>query len=262
MKRVLLLLTVLLPAAVFAQGTKSALESDFGARLSVSVNKKIVKGLHVEAGGEMRLSNNFTSLGRFQADIGLTYKINQVFKVDVGYQFIEKKNSSSEWKPRHRLYADASATLRAGDWRFIIKERFQYTHREVGNIYQSNPNLLELKSRFKVSYKGFTSVTPYGYVEVRNVFNDPSCSATWSTASQSYADYKFIGYRHAYINRVRGCLGAEWKPAKHHSLDFYLLGDYCYDKNVDTNSSGTRLKSLTYTQAFNTSLCLGYQFSF
>ena len=262
MRRVLLLLTVLLPAAVFAQGTKNALESDFGARLSVSVDKKIVKGLHVEVGGEMRLSDNFTSFGRYQFGLGLTYKINKVFKVGVGYEFIEKKNSSSVWKPRHRVYADASATLRAGDWRFIFKERFQYTHRDVGNVYQSNPNLLELKSRFKVLYKGFASVTPYGYVEVRNVFNDPSCSATWSTASRAYADYKFLGYRHAYINRVRGCLGAEWNITKQHSLDFYLLGDYCYDKNVDTNSSGTRLKSLTYDQTFRLAPCIAYRFSF
>ena len=262
MKKVLLLLTALLPAAVFAQGTKNALESDFGARLSVSVDKKIVKGLHVEAGGEMRLSDNFTSLGRYQFGVGMTYKVNKYFKVGVGYQFIEKKNSSSVWKPRHRVYADASALFRAGDWRFSVKERFQYTHRDVGNLYQSTPNLLELKSRFKVSYKGFAKVTPYGYVEVRNVFNDPVCSATWSTASEAYADYKFKGYRHAYINRVRGCLGAEWKITKQHSLDFYLLGDYCYDKNVDTNSSGTRLKSLTYDRAFNTSLGLGYRFSF
>ena len=119
-----------------------------------------------------------------------------------------------------------------------------------------------LKSRFKVSYKGFASVTPYGYVEVRNVFNDPRCSATWSTASQAYTDYSFKGYSDAYVNRIRGSLGLEWKLSKQHALDFYVLGDYCYDKNIDTNSSGTKLKSLTYDQAFNMALCIGYQFSF
>ena len=262
MKKIACILMVLLPLSGFAQGTVNDLETDLGARMGVSLNKKIAKGLHVVADGEIRMSDNFSSLGRYQGGLGLTYKITPVFKVGAGYQFIEKLNSSSEWKPRQRFYADASATLKAGDWRFSLKERLQLTHRDVNNVYQSNPNSLALKSRFKISYKRFANVTPYGYVEVRNVFNDPACSATWSTASQAYGDYSFLGYTDAYVNRVRGSLGAEWKLSKQHALDFYILGDYCYDKNIDTNSSGTKLKSLTYNQAFKTALCIGYQFSF
>ena len=262
MKKLVSLMIALLPLAVFAQGTVNDLDTDFGARVGVSVNKKIAKGFHVVADGEFRLSDNFSTLGRYNLGLGVTYKISPVFKIGAGYQFIEKLNSSSEWKPRHRFYADASATLNAGGWRFSLKERLQLTHRDVGNVFQNNANSLALKSRFKVSYKGFTSVTPYGYVEVRNVFNDPACSATWSTTSQAYANYSFLGYTDAYVNRVRGSLGLEWKLSKQHALDFYVLGDYCYDKNIDTNSSGTKLKSLTYDQAFKTALCIGYQFSF
>jgi len=262
MKKLVSLIIALIPVLGFAQGTVNDLETDFGARVGVSVDKKIVKGLHVEADGEIRLSDNFSTFGRFNLGLGLSYKISPVFKIGVGYQFIEKKNSSSEWKPRHRFYADASATLRAGYWRFSLKERLQLTHRDVNNVYQNNPNSLMLKSRFKVSYKGFASVTPYGYVEVRNVFNDPRCSATWSTASQAYTDYSFKGYSDAYVNRIRGSLGLEWKLSKQHALDFYVLGDYCYDKNIDTNAEGTKLKSLTYDRAFNTAICIGYQFKF
>lgn len=262
MKKIVCLIITLLPLTAFAQGTVNDLETDFGARVGVSVNKKIVKGLHVVADGEFRLSDNFSTLGRYNLGLGVSYKISPVFKIGVGYQFIEKLNSSSEWKPRHRIYADASATLKAGDWRFSLKERLQLTHRDVNNVFQSNPNSLMLKSRFKVSYKGFTSVTPYGYVEVRNVFNDPACSATWSTASEAYTNYTFKGYTDAYVNRFRGSLGLEWKLSKQHALDFYVLCDYCYEKNVDTNSSGTTLKSLTYDQEFNTAFCIGYQFSF
>lgn len=262
MKKVVGLMIALFPVLGFAQGTVNDLETDLGARVNVSVNKKIAKGFHVVAEGEFRLSDNFSSLGRYQAGIGLTYKISPVFKVGAGYQLIEKLNSDAEWKPRHRFYADASATLSAGDWRFSLKERLQLTHRQVNNPYQNNPNSLALKSRIKVSYKGFSSVTPYGYVEVRNVFNDPACSATWSSASQAYTDYSFKGYTDAYVNRVRGSLGAEWKLTKNHALDFYILGDYGYDKNIDTNASGTKLKSLTYDPSFKTSFCVGYQFSF
>ena len=250
------------PVLAMAQGTVSDLESDFGSRISVSANKKIASGLHVTAAGEARLTDNFSNFGRYQAELGLSYKINKNFKLGAGYLFIEKKNSSAEWKPRHRFYIDGKATVTSGDWQFSLKGRLQLTHRDVNNIYQNNPNSLALKSRVKVAYKGLSSVTPYGYVEIRNVFNDPSCYATWSTASQAYSDYLFKGYDDAYINRVRGSLGAEWKLSKQHSLDFFLLTDYCYDKNIDTNAEGTKLKSLTYDRALNFGIGVGYQFSF
>ena len=251
-----------IPYASVAQGTANDMETDFGGRLSVTLDKKIVKGFHVYAGGEARLSDNFSTFGRYQADAGLSWKICDYAKIGGGYTFIEKKNSEDVWKPRHRFYFDATGTLRAGDWRFSLKERLQLTSSEVGNKYQSNPNSLALKSRIKVAYKGLKSWTPYGYFELRNVFNDPSANATWNEASRSYSNYSFDGYNDAYVNRLRGSLGAEWKISKHNALDFFLLADYNYDKNIDTNAEGTKLKSLTYDRTLNFSIGVAYTFGF
>lgn len=265
MRRLFCLAAVLLaafPLAASAQGTVNDLETDFGARLSASVDKKVAKGLHVGVDAEARLSDNFGNLGRLQAGIGVSYKVNQYFKVGGGYMLIGKKNSEGEWNPRHRFYLDGQGSLRAGDWRFSLKERLQLTCREVGNPYQANPNSLALKSRFKVSYRGFLDVTPYTYVELRNVFNDPLCSATWNSSTKTYSNYSFLGYGDTYLNRVRGALGAEWKLSRSHALDFFLLADYCYDKDIDTNAEGTTLKALTYDQAFNVGIGIGYSFSF
>lgn len=259
---VVCLMVLAVPVWARAQGTVNDMDNDFGGRVSATLDKKLVKGVHLNAEVEARFSDNFTSMRRYQAGLGITWKINDYFKVGTGYMFIQKQNSEGTWKPRHRVYLDGSVNFRAGDWRFSLKERLQYTHRDVNNTYQSNPNSIALKSRFKIAYKGFNSVTPYAYVELRNVFNDPSVKATWSTTSLAYADYSFGGYNDAYINRIRGSLGAEWKMTKHHSLDFFLLTDYYYDKNIDTNSSGTKLKSLTYDQGINVSLGVGYKFSF
>ena len=255
-------LAVAVSGLAMAQGTKNALENDFGGRISVSADKKIVKGVHLFAEGEARFNNNFSTLGRYQAELGITWKISDYFKVGTGYTFIRKKNSEGIWKPRHRVYLDGALNLHAGDWRFSVKERLQYTHRNVNNTFQNNPNSLALKSRFKIEYKGFSKLEPYGYVEIRNVFNDPSVKATWNTVSYTYTAYSFGGYDSAYINRVRGCLGTEWKISKQHSLDFYLLTDYYYDKNIDTNAEGTTLKSLTWDRGVNANLCVGYKFSF
>ena len=257
-----LMLCTLLPGMSRAQGTTDELDTDYGARFSVSAEKKIVKGFHWTLDGEARLSDNLGYFGRWQAGTGMTWKAAPWLKLGAGFILIEKMNSEDEWKQRHRFYGDATFSLSSGAWKFSLKERLQLTHREVGNTFQANPNSLAMKSRFKVSYKATSTLSPYGYVELRNVFNDPACSATWSTASLAYSDYSFLGYTDAYFNRVRGSLGVDWKLDKHNSLDIFILTDYCYDKVIDTNAKGTKLKSLIYDQSLKPAIGLGYKLSF
>lgn len=267
-KYLILFLWLIVPAFVWGQSSYTVpvndLTTDLGGRFSVAADKKLAKGLHLAVEGEVRLADNFSSLGRWQAGAGLTYKVNQYLKVGGGYLFIDKLKSSGEWSPRHRVYFDARGRIAAGGWRFSLKERLQITHRNAAdmNIYQSNPNLLSLKSRVMAEYTGFRLVSPYVYVEARNVFNDPACTATWSTVDQAFGNYSFTGYTDAYFNRLRSAVGLEWNLSKQHAIDFTLMGDYCYDKNIDTNAEGTKLKSLSYDRAFNTSICIGYKFSF
>ncbi|MBR1927009.1 MAG: DUF2490 domain-containing protein [Bacteroidales bacterium] len=265
MKKRLIILCVLMtafPALSGAQGTDNEMESETGARVSLAADKKIVKGFHWNVDGEVRLEDNLSDFGRYQFGTGLTWKATPWLKLGAGYIFMEDKNSSDEWKPRHRVYGDVTLSHKAGLWRFAVKERLQMTHRDVNNPFQKTPNLVALKSRFKVSYKATPTLTPYGYIEVRNVFNDPACSATWNTASLSYSDYTFLGYSDTYVNRLRGSLGLDWKLDNHNSLDLFVMTDYCHDKNIDTNKEGTKLKSLTYDRAFKGWIGAGYKFSF
>lgn len=259
---VLCAVMTLIPIFAGAQVTEEDLENDFGARVNLSLDKRIVKGFHVIADAEGRLSDDFKTFGRYQAGIGLTYKAYDFLKFGVGYTFIEKKNNSGVWKPRHRAYGDMTLTLKAGIWRFSLKERIQLTHMDVGNRFQKVPNAVELKSRVKVAFKPSAYFEPYAYFELRTRFNDPACTATWSTTSMSYSDYSFKGYTDAYNNRFRGALGTVYNFDSNHSLDFFLLGDYCHEKNIDTNAEGTTLKSLTYKRNLNFSLGIGYTFSF
>ena len=251
------------PLLVSAQITTNDLETELGTRVGLTLDKKLAKGVHLQLEGEARTTDNFTDIGRYDVTLGMTYKLNDIFKFGLGYMMIEKKSSSGVWKMRHRIYADAKATIHAGDWNFSLKERLQLTHKDVNAAkHQTTPNSLALKSRLQATYKGFAQWEPYCYIELRNVFNDPACSATWSSASQSFGDYEFLGYTHAYLNRIRGSVGAEWKLDMHNSFDFYILTDYCKDKETDTVGEGTRLKSLSWNQTFYGAVCLGYKFSF
>ena len=100
--------------------------------------------------------------------------------------------------------------------------------------------------------------------------NDPSCNATWNSASQTYSDYSFGGYDDIYLNRVRGSIGVDWKVDKRNAFDFFLLGDYCNDKEIDTNRYGSEswqenglvLKSLTYQTGTNLTFGVAYRFAF
>ncbi len=261
-----LLICILLaavPVLASAQISVNNEDMELGARLGATIDKKIVRGLHVSVSGEGRLTDNFSSLSRFDAEFGVTYKLNDSFKFGAGYVFIDRLSSSDVWKNRHRIYADAKYTLKAGYWNFSLRERLQLTHKDV-NAYkhQSTPNSLALKSRVQVAYKGLFNLTPYFYLELRNVFNDPACAATWNTVSESFTDYAFTGYTDTYLNRVRGSVGAEWEIDRHNSFDFHLLADYCNDKKVDTGQGGTVLKSISYNRGFRAIFCVAYQFSF
>ncbi len=254
---------ILSAAPLLAQGTVNELKSDFRTRSSLELDWKLAKGLHLGAGYELRTEDSFGAIDRHQAELGLSWKVNKWLKTGVSYTFIYHNRGDNGWTPRHRLSADVTLGFRSGDWRFSIKEQLRLTHKtESLNYCQEVRNPLLLKSRAKVQYKGFATIEPYAYLEVRNIFNDPSCNATWSTSSQAYANYSFGGYNDVYINRLRGCLGLEWKISKHSALDFYGMLDYCYDKNIDVDKTYTYLKSLTWDQSLNGIVGVGYKFSF
>lgn len=88
--------------------------------------------------------------------------------------------------------------------------------------------------------------------------------------ADKYTDEKFLGYHHAYINRLRAQLGVTVKFNKHHELEFYLLGDRYKDKEVDTNREGSDswkenglvLKSIEWCTGNLISAGVGYKWSF
>lgn len=254
---------LLAPVLTRAQGTAGEMETDFATRTSVTLDKKLAKGLHLTAEYQLRTENALSKIDRHQASLGLTYKFNDWLKGGLEYTFYDRYGTNAGWQPRHRASAFLTFGYRVGDWRFSLREMVQLTHKtEDLNIYQENRNPITLKSRFKIQYKGFAAVEPYVFFELKNVFNDPACSATYNSATGAYTDYSFNGYTDTYVSRYRGGLGLEWKLSRMHSLEFYGLLDYCNDKNVDTNKEGTKLKSLTWDQKLRPTVGVGYKFSF
>lgn len=249
------------------------LDPEVGGRLSVSVDKKLARGLHVSLEEEIRMDNNFGSFDRFHTTLGLSYKVNDYLKLGVGYAMINPYSSSDGAfkSSRHRLMLDATGSLRFGDWRLSLRERFQATYRSGDmNEYQNPRTALTLKSRLKLSYKGLRRLEPYAYVELRNTLNAPVISASYdgtnylTSALSQYGEAGWFidSWTGMYINRVRGSIGFEYRLSKASRIDISLLADRIVDKVVDANAEGTKLKSYTRETGFVGWINIGYSYSF
>ena len=149
-------LLALIPLTSKAQ-TDVDLDPEFGGRVSVGLDKKIIKGLHLTLEEEIRIDNNFSSFNRFHTTAALQYKVLPYLKVGVCYALINPYSSSNNAfkDTRHRFMLDATGTVRFGLWQLSLKERFQITHRTGDfNTYQNPANLMALKSRLTLKYKG------------------------------------------------------------------------------------------------------------
>lgn len=260
------------PIALRAQ-TDATLDPELGGRVSVSLDKKIVKGLHASLEEEVRFDNNFGSLDRLQTSIGLSYKVHPNIKLGLGYALINGYGTKSESfkNPRHRMVADVMGTLHLGYWNLSLKERFQVTRRTGDfNIYQNPKNALTLKSRFMAQYKS-GKVQPYVFFELRTYLNAPVIEADFDGMNYYTLDehseigepgWFLKGFHGIYNNRLRSSIGVDIKLNRHNTLNFYLLGDYCFDKEVNANAQGTILKSYRREKVFRGWVGAEYEFAF
>jgi hypothetical protein len=274
--RILVIFAIVLSAFGFPSlkaQTDVDLDPEVGCRLSVSVDKKLARGLHISLEEEIRMDNNFGSFDRFHTTLGLSYKVNDYLKLGVGYAMINPYSSSDGAfkSSRHRLMLDATGSLRFGDWRLSLRERFQATYRSGDmNEYQNPRTALTLKSRLKLSYKGLRRLEPYAYVELRNTLNSPVISASYdgtnylTSALSQYGEAGWFidSWTGMYVNRVRGSLGFEYRLSKASRIDISLLADHIVDKVVDANAEGTKLKSYTRETGFVGWINIGYSYSF
>ncbi|MBR1517221.1 MAG: DUF2490 domain-containing protein, partial [Bacteroidales bacterium] len=217
------------------------LDPEFGGRLALSIDKKIVKGLHVSLEEEVRFDDNFSEFNRFHTTLSVTYKPISFLKLGLGYALINPYNNNVFKSARHRFYFDAMGTYRFGHWALSLKERLQITHRTGEfNQYQNPANALMLKSRLQLKYKGIRKLTPYAYVELRHYLNAPTIVANYDGTNyltddgsvKGDAGWFLDGFNSIRMNRVRGSLGLDYALDKHSTFSFSFLADFVSDKEV------------------------------
>lgn len=281
MKRRFYILAILCPALFAMPVVVHADEDDsdaFGARVSAEAEFSLMKGMDLSVSEELRFFGGDSFFDRSYSQVGLSYRFCDYFKAGVSYTAIavnkdkilltEAGEDSVNWTEwRHRVSADLIGSVRAGQWKFSLRERFQGTYRmsELNNYQQPQMGWV-LRSRLKVAYE-FRSVPlePYAYFEPRLALN----GAKWSEESLggNYKDAEFLGHKDVYVSRYRGAAGLEWQLDRRSSIDFYVLYDSVYDKEIDARKEGSKkgvqLKApITGVSSDRISVGIGYKYSF
>ncbi len=193
MRRSLLILMLALPLAASAQDT----ESSGAVWTEVGVTKVLPYNFSIEGGIGFRTHDWFEDANRFDASIGLGYKLGKYLKFGLSYTFIEKRYLSdieykydneldfssyqgsyvvdatdanttyrykgynvdaAHWAPRHRVSFEVTADKRF--WktlRISLRERYQFTHQSARDVD---------RTRYRdPSYDVDGSITEYDEVE-------------------------------------------------------------------------------------------------
>lgn len=229
----------------------SAQSDDFGLDFSVEAEKKIDKQWSVSLEGELRRRDDAKTNDRWSIGLGVDYKIAKWVKASAGYNLLydnTKRISYSDqedvddgdfdevgmpkkcaqyWAPRHRFNVSLTFDKKLfGDFRFSLRERWQYTWRPEHTVSErwcyldeaydgkaktyggSGKNVL--RSRLQVEYdrKGL-SLTPYANVEFWNAWK---------------------------LQKTRYTVGLDWKLSKQHAVGaFYYYQKVNDDDDLEPN---------------------------
>lgn len=239
-----------LPLCAAAQGSDYYADAEptfaVNGRMSASVDWKVFSGFHMELSEEARLADGFAGLDKLYSTLGCTYKISPWLKAGASYSLINVKKDNEDdyayWRNRGRFCVDLTESVKRGDWKFSLRERFQCTSKYYqSNIFQTPSDAMALRLRAKASRAiPGKPLHPYTAAEVRYELNavDPSSLSTLATGPYT------VKYTRSYIDRCKAELGVEWRVNKQNWLDFYLLGQYDCNEKIDANAKG-KLKKLS-----------------
>lgn len=229
----------------------SAQSDDFGLDFSVEAEKKIDKQWSVSLEGELRRRDDAKTNDRWSIGLGVDYKIAKWVKASAGYSLLydnTKRISYSDqedvddgdfdevgmpkkcaqyWAPRHRFNVSLTFDKKLfGDFRFSLRERWQYTWRPEHTVSERWSYLDEaydgkaktyggsgknvLRSRLQVEYdrKGLL-LTPYANVEFWNAWK---------------------------LQKTRYTVGLDWKLSKQHAVGaFYYYQKVNDDDDLEPN---------------------------
>ena len=254
-KQFVIMIMALLPMAAVAQS------DDFGLDFSLEAQKKLSKQWSVSLEGEYRSRNNAKTNDRWSVGLNVDYKVAKWLKASAGYTLLydnnerisyyeatddavldgdaevgDPKKCAQYWQTRHRFNVSLTASQKFGNWKFSLRERWQYTYRPERTIdrydvddeeYEERtyPGMAKhlLRSRLQVEYGvPGTGLSPFANVEVFN---------GWSLVKTRYT------------------VGMDYDLSKKHSLGLFYRYQAVHD-DTDNEEPDRHLIGFSYKYKF------------
>ncbi len=271
---------LLCAAALCATGR--AQNADGGLWLDATVQKSVTKWFSVDAGIDLRLEDNFSTVTRKGFGVGLTFKPIKHVSLGLGYNFLHDYNLSETkekydeedgdlkgynlnkgyGRNKHRATFDVTGQLPVGRFTISVRERFQYTHFNSA-CYEQLKYRKEIAESSLGGYTGdvydfagshWRKLTtenerkePKNRYYLRSRFgleyNIRHCNWT------PYATYEFSNDLSNGMNldKMRLTAGVEWKITKQHRLDFAYVFNNGQD---DDDAKDSHILSIGYKFKF------------
>lgn len=251
-------LIILLILSLLLSNTTSAQEwQGVSYRASVGVQWKVSPRFSASASYQIRTQPGFKGVDRQSIGGSVKYKFTNWLSIGTGYSYLASNN------PKNRFSFDATGSIRAGEWRFSLKENFQLNNKNYSiNRYEEAQNDLALKNTFRVCYSALKKIEPYASFEARLSLNDAKWTYEYDEVSGTYLNPQFLGYKSVYFSRFKPAIGIDWEIVEHHSIDFRVLCDFAHGQEIKASSDGTELISISWNNKIKLSTSVGYTFSF
>ena len=227
--------------------------NDFRARVEGAFEWSPVKDLSLEAGLQLRLKEDMTSVDRFQTNVGVTYDVCKYFNLGADYVLINCHDSKGWEKPRHRANLNLEGSVKVGRVEVSLRERLQTTFRtdSVNRYEKMNPEMI-LRSRLQAEYSIRGSRwAPYVLFELHNTLNAPAVVANYKSDPYTTDNY---------ITRYRAGVGAKFRITRNHRLDFYYYFDYDRGYNIDYKANSGKLKGYLQENEYRHIFGISYKF--
>ena len=228
MKRIFGFLLALMPLCALAQG------DDFGLDFSLEAQKKLSKKWSIGLEGEFRTRDNTKTVDRWSLGLGVDYKVTKWLKASAGYAFLydhnerisyyertddavlegdaevgDPKKCARYWAPRHRFNVSLTLDKKLfGDFRFSLRERWQYTYRPEHTVSERWSYLNQAYDGKEKTYSGKGRNVLRSRLQVE--FDKKGC------AFNPYANVEFFNAWS--LQKTRFNVGLDYKLSKQHTL--------------------------------------------
>lgn len=237
---------------------------EFGIWTGLGVEKDITKRFSVDAGVDFRSGSNLEYAERWSGTLGLGFKVNSFLKLGAGYTYIHdyehqdsKVNFNNKgvengynvdhghWRGKNRAFFDMTGSLKAGRFKFSLRERYVYTHSVATDVKRT-------RFRDKLVSGHTDNLYPWNgenFLEMTEGIDHKSGKDKHQLRSRLKVEYNipkcpfnpFVTYEFANdltdgldLDRTRLVVGTEWKITKQHVVSM----GYLFHQGTDGKHEG------------------------